>query len=258
MLSGGQAIEQKDGSVTVSLPGGQVLVSADRAAVMSSNQNAVTGTLELTLTPPGGDTAVKIDNGSVGGALSGIIIARDDDIGGNLRSLDEYAFGLAQAVNDLHVQGFGLDGGTGRRLFAELLTVDGAASRIAVDPAMVDNPDAVATTRDSNLLPGGSDLVLELAGLRDTKVTALGNRSVIQGVNDFQTEIGRVLNMTRGSLDSADAEVATMASIRESTRGVSLDEELADLMKFQRSFEAASRVIRTADEMMTTVLQLMS
>jgi flagellar hook-associated protein 1 FlgK len=49
-----------------------------------------------------------------------------------------------------------------------------------------------------------------------------------------------------------------MSTIREATRGVSLDEELADLMKFQRSFEAASRVIRTADEMMTTVLGLKS
>lgn len=257
-LAGAQAIEQKDGSVTVSLPGGQVLVSADRAAEMTSDQDAVTGTVQLKLTPPGGETAITIDTGAVGGALSGIVTARDEDIGANIRTLDEYAFGLAQAVNDLHVQGFGLDGTSGRRLFGELTTVDGAASRIDVDAAVAGNPDAIAATRDSSLLPGGSDLILELAGLRDTKVASLNDRTIIQSVNDFQTGIGRVLDTTRGNLSSADAEVETLSSIREATRGVSLDEELADLMKFQRSFEAASRVVRTADEMMTTVLQLKS
>jgi flagellar hook-associated protein 1 FlgK len=44
--------------------------------------------------------------------------------------------------------------------------------------------------------------------------------------------------------------------LRESVSGVSLDEELTDLIRYQRSYEMAARSIQTADEMLGTLLDM--
>jgi len=50
--------------------------------------------------------------------------------------------------------------------------------------------------------------------------------------------------------------VSNLNQKRESVSGVSLDEEAANMMKWQANFTASSKVITTIDEMLDTVLQL--
>jgi flagellar hook-associated protein 1 FlgK len=50
--------------------------------------------------------------------------------------------------------------------------------------------------------------------------------------------------------------VAQLNNIRESISGVSLDEETTDMVRFQKAFDASARIIKTADEMFDTVLNL--
>ena len=50
--------------------------------------------------------------------------------------------------------------------------------------------------------------------------------------------------------------VDQLKNIRESISGVSLDEETTKMIELQKSFDASARVIRTADEMFDTVLNL--
>ena len=49
---------------------------------------------------------------------------------------------------------------------------------------------------------------------------------------------------------------STLNSRRDAVSGVNLDEEAINLVKFQRSYEAGARLIRVADELMQTILQL--
>ena len=50
--------------------------------------------------------------------------------------------------------------------------------------------------------------------------------------------------------------VSQLNNVRESISGVSLDEEAVKMIEFQKAFDASARVIRTADEMFDTVLNL--
>jgi flagellar hook-associated protein 1 FlgK len=50
--------------------------------------------------------------------------------------------------------------------------------------------------------------------------------------------------------------LAQLSMQRESVSGVSLDEEMTNMIKFQRSFEAAARIVRTTDELIQTILQM--
>jgi flagellar hook-associated protein 1 FlgK len=173
-----------------------------------------------------------------------------------MTALDELAVNFSSTFNSVHQQGLGLDGQGGRSFFTGTDTVAGAARNISVNEVIVENPDTIAATRDANALPGGSELAVELAGLREQPLAGLGGQTVEGALSQIQIGAGQKIDETYDRLDAAESKGAVFNGIRESTRGVSLDEEMADLMKFQRGFEAASRIVKSADELMQTVLSL--
>ncbi|MEO1267186.1 MAG: flagellar hook-associated protein FlgK [Myxococcota bacterium] len=252
-LTGAQMLEQDDGTVTASLPSGAVLVSSEMASELDTRE--INGQIELVLySSEGAERVLKPD--SAGGELGGTLTSFNEDMGQAVDTLDQIAYGLATTINDLHSQGFGLDGATGRGLFADLAGPEGAAALLAVSADLVDNPDGVAATRSAGQLPGGSDLALELSKLRDAPIASLDNRSAFGALTDLRTDTGRSLNRASAETRIAEGQVEAFSNVRESVRGVSLDEELSDLLKHQRGYEAASRVVRAADEMMQTILNL--
>ena len=50
--------------------------------------------------------------------------------------------------------------------------------------------------------------------------------------------------------------ISQLESQRDSISGVNLDEEMINLTRFQRAFEAASKVVKTVDEMMQTIINM--
>ena len=253
-LAGTRTVEHKDGTVTVALRSGQALVSSDEYNNLGTRE--VEGELRLTLADDDGAPTILLPSGASGGELAGVLRARNEDVGGAVRQLDEIAYGLAHGLNDLHRQGYGLDGQTGRDFFVVSADVEGAAASLELNSALRDDPDLIAATRYAGRLPGGSDLTLELADLRSTALVDLGGRTVEERLSDLQVGIGQSLSSVRTDLSAAETQDATFSSIRESTRGVNLDEEMTDLVQFQRGFQAAGRVVRAADEMMEEILSL--
>lgn len=253
-LGGTRIVEHKDGTVTVALRSGQALVSDEDHYDLGTRE--VDGELRLTLSDDDGQPTILLLGDAAGGELAGVLQARNQDIGTAVRELDEIAYGLANGLNDLHSQGFGLDGGTGRNLFEVSADVDGAAASLRFNSALRDDPDLIAATRHDDRLPGGSDLALELADVRTTPLDDLGGKTVEERLSDLQVGVGQSLRAVRNDLTAAETQEATFSSIRESTRGVNLDEEMTDLIQFQRGFQAAGRVVQAADEMMETVLSL--
>lgn len=49
-----------------------------------------------------------------------------------------------------------------------------------------------------------------------------------------------------------------LTQMRDAVSGVSLDEELTNLVKFQRAYQAAARLVSAADELYQTLLALKS
>jgi flagellar hook-associated protein 1 FlgK len=129
----------------------------------------------------------------------------------------------------------------------------GAAQQIAM--ALTDiNKIAAASTAAG--LPGDNTNALALVAIHTNRQVDLGNVTL----NDYHTvTIGDVGSATRESelaLDSKNLESDQLSALRESVSGVSLDEELTNLLSFQRSFEASARMITVADELMQTILAM--
>ena len=135
----------------------------------------------------------------------------------------------------------------------------GTAQRFGVS---VTNTDQIAaasqpsTALTGSKVPGDNTNALALVGLHTSRQGALGDVTL----NDYQAiTIGNVGSAAREAeltLNTVTLEVDQLQALRESVSGVSLDEELTNLLSFQRSFEASARMITVADELFQTILSM--
>jgi flagellar hook-associated protein 1 FlgK len=118
------------------------------------------------------------------------------------------------------------------------------------------NTDKIAAASTAAGIPGDNTNALALVGIHTNRQVDLANVTL----NDYHTiTIGDVGNATRESklaLNNKNLETDQLIALRESVSGVSLDEELTNLLSFQQSFEASARMITLADELMQTILAM--
>lgn len=118
------------------------------------------------------------------------------------------------------------------------------------------NTDKIAAASTAAGIPGDNTNALALVGIHTNRQADLANVTL----NDYHTiTIGDVGNATRESklaLNNKNLETDQLIALRESVSGVSLDEELTNLLSFQQSFEASARMITLADELMQTILAM--
>ncbi len=189
-----------------------------------------------------------------GGQLAGIRDARDVDAKQVLQRLDQLAFDVATAVNAQHAAGVGLDGIGGRDLFSIAGTVSGAARSLALSAAMVGQPDRVAAASGVAGLPGGSDNAAALAMLSSATIAGGGTRTASEAYSDLVGDVGTRTRSAETASDMRRAVVGQIYALRESMGGVSLDEEMVALSRYQRAYEAAAMVLNTANELLEELI----
>lgn len=191
-----------------------------------------------------------------GGQLSGVITVRDHDLVEMQSELDTFAFHIASQVNAVHSAGFGLDGTSGRSLFSVSSTQAGAAASLQIAADMVDHPERVAASSSATELPGNSGQAVLLARVAETPIAALGNLDPGQAYARFIGRVGQRKADSAATLETREAMTAQVEVVRQSISGVSLDEEMVALTKYQRAFEAASRVFTTADRLLEDLINM--
>ncbi|MCC2641806.1 MAG: flgK [Nitrospira sp.] len=244
------SLEDASGQVTVFVGTGQVLVTQQKAfqlAGVSDNGN-------------GGFLDVRYDNGSgpntdltsviSSGRLKGLIDARDSTASGLQDSLDTLASQLVTQVNSRHSVGYGLDGSTAQDFFTASGT---AASTIAV--ALTDRRQLAASSTAAGI-PGNNVNALAMAGLQKDQLSGLGNATFQSYYSAMAGSFGSTLQGAQRDLEGQEILHDQLQAHRAQVSGVSMDEELINLLKYQRAFEAASKLITTSDEMLQTILML--
>lgn len=248
--------EDQLGMVTVIGSGGINLV-----------QGEVTGTMEaVTSLSLGGYAEINFVDGNGishpithairGGAMGSLLNIRDTlmvDLGNDL---DQHAFDLATAFNAVHSAGFGLDGVSGRDLFLQPAVVAGAAQAIAIDPSVAGNPDAVAAATDPLGVPGDNTNLHLLTALENQNVALGGTVTLSAAYGKIMAKIGVEKASNDGEILFRGDSLAQLESLREEVSGVSIDEEMISLVQYQRSYEAAAKVIETTNKMLDTLMNL--
>lgn len=240
-------LQRGDGGVDVSLGEG-------RAIVMGANAY----TVEAVGTPPNGFARLQIGGVDITaeiarGTLAGRLEVRDQSIPGYQARLDTIAFEVAQQVNTGHQAGTDLAGNTGNDFFAPIGAPAGAAAAIALDAGVAADSNLVAASGTG--APGDNGAAKLIANLRDARVVN-GSTTFSEAWGQLVYRVGSDAQTAITQQKSREDVVAQVERLTDQVSGVSLDEESALLMKFQRAYEANARYFSAVDSMIATLLRI--
>jgi flagellar hook-associated protein 1 FlgK len=177
------------------------------------------------------------------GKLAGLVGLRDTVLPGYSAQLDAIASALVSKTNAAHATGYDLNGIAGGAFFGAAGTT---AATLAVDAAIVAAPGRIAAAKAPGEV-GDATVALQIAALRDDAALDTAYRQLV-------TTIGSDSEEAQRSLANATLLADALSSRRDSISGVSLDEEMTNLMRFQRGFQASSRALSAMDEMIDTLV----
>ncbi len=241
-----------DSGALVVQAAGATLVEGTRAGTMEVS-TASNGSIQLLMVRANG-TQLDVTGQLNGGTLAGIREARDVDAVEIMGRVDQLAADIANAINGQHASGFGLDGVNGRPMFDSSggpLT----AATMQLSAIMRDHPERVAASNAAGALPGGSDNAVALSKLSTTPVASGGLRSITESYSDLVGDVGLRKSKAATDVEMRDGMTAQIKAMRDSAAGVSLDEEMISLTRYQRAYEASTKLLRTADELLQTLIK---
>ena len=238
---------EKDNGATLVAMGSMILVDGSSTIKIDANAEVKNGEITHKLVWAG--TEVQLSNKD--GQLAGLIETRDKIIPGYLEKLNELARTIVEQVNAIHEGGYGLDGTTGVSFFDPSFT---DASSIRINEEIMGDINRIAASQS---IDGDNIISLAISELRNAEVTARGSMTI----NDFYTTmVGSLGVETRAAASFAsnfDLLSIQIDNQRQSVQGVSLDEEMANLIRSQHAYDAAARVITVMDEALDVVIRSM-
>jgi flagellar hook-associated protein 1 FlgK len=128
------------------------------------------------------------------------------------------------------------------------------AATIAVNAAVQNDPRLLATSLDGS--PGDGSNAGRLAAVGANASALLGNVSIEEFHGGMVNGLAVETAAANTEQEAADAVYSSLLAQREATSGVSLDEETINLMKYEQSFQGASRFISVLDTLSQEVLAL--
>jgi flagellar hook-associated protein 1 len=246
-LAGATSSIQSNGEVMVSIGGHSLVVGHD-----------VTG-LQTTLNASGAaPVALKWADGQsfspTTGEIKGLIEARDTIIPDQLKGINDLANQVINQVNAQHAKGFDLNNTAGGVFF---LGTDAGTISVAITDINQIAAAGTAATPPATSPTSDGDNARALFGLSSQNLMPVNSVTFDQYYNNQITALGLTVNgINSNSTAKANAKDA-LDTQRQSVAGVSLNEEAANLVKAQRAYEAATRLMTTMDDMLDKVINSM-
>lgn len=208
-----------------------------------------------------GQSSITVRHHVKGGAIKGIMQARDDVVLNFLDVFDEIAYTLASEMNALHYAGHGMGESsmvTGTAFFTPLSALYGASRGLSLAREIDEDRSLIAAAGGNGhgytQGEGDGSNALRMAQLKQTKVLQSRSSDFNTFYEAFIANLGSQAQRAQTMLKNQDTLVEQIDNQRQSVMGVNIDEEMMDIIKFQQAFNAISRYITTIDEMLDRVI----
>jgi len=255
-------VEDELGAVNVTI-GGRFLVARTNVSLMRFVDNTAD---PMKAKIEWYDAYSHVSQGDVninGGEIKGYLDMRDQVITNYHGKLSELAQRIAEEVNALHQVGYGLDGTTGLDFFVmDDAGPDFTAKNIRVNQAIIDNLNLIAAAGEKNPDPladppvfqGDGSNALLLAQLKNKLTMSVGTASFDDFYRSTLSQLGIEGQEASQMVDNRNSLIEQLVNRRAAVSGVSLDEEMTNMIRFQHAYSASARVINIMDEMLDLIV----
>jgi len=206
------------------------------------------------------------------GRVASLLDTRNKDIGALKNSIDDIAYNFAREVNYIHRQGVvdrpvELDQNgnmikedykgktTGIDFFSTLSDRENASTELKLHSLIQEDTSNISTGLTPNA-SGDNRVALDISKLQYKKLlnggTATFEEQYLKSISNLGVKSGKA------QLNSEQSEglLSQAQSLKEKITGVSIDEEAANMIRFQHAYQASAKVLQSADEMFDTVLAI--
>lgn len=237
-------IDAGKGSITLTTSSGAPLVVGNQSFTLTTATNPLTGMQDVF--SQGQDITATI----TGGALAGQLQTRDSEIPSVLSGLDTLASNLANAVNTQHQAGYDLNGAAGGNFF-----VPPPAGGVGAAAAL-----QVAITDPSKIAASGTGAAGDNGNIN--AISAMQSQAIVAGKTpmDYYAgvvyQVGNDLATAQSAQQTQGLVMQQLQNMRGAISGVSLDEEAANLIRYQRAFQAAGQVASVVNSLFDVAINL--
>lgn len=246
---------------------------AQDLATVSQNKNdssnGMNGSVEIVLKDR---PSQKITDKFQGGTLAAIIKVRNEDLRKLQNDVDGIAYQFTTSVNTIHRQGFvnreitiGVDGKpaqvdkkgltTGLDFFKQPLSVEEAGNEIDLSDSVKSDLSNIAAAVAPNA-PGDNRVAIAISKLQHERISGDGSVTLEEKYLQTIGSIGLETGKARLDAEQSNGILAQATSLRERLTGVSIDEETANMIRFQQAYQASAKIMQAADDMFKTVLEI--
>jgi flagellar hook-associated protein 1 FlgK len=257
-LSGALGIvsfEDDNGGITVLTSDGRSLVDGNNHWNLQVSDPDATGLFRINWEDSKGNLS-DITSNMKTGTLGSLLQERDVNAQGFVDQLNALAQTIITEVNQIHETGYSLNQTTGIAFFKPL--TQNYAADIAVSDDVKNDVNNISSTSSLGR-PTDNDIALGIVGLGDARLLFTVNGRIMQTtpVDLVTSMLSSIGELTANAQDLVTYQTNTMSTLtkqQQSVSGVSLDEELTNLMQYQRAYQASAKLISIADDFLVTIL----
>jgi flagellar hook-associated protein 1 FlgK len=245
-----QYIEDAAGSVNIFLSNGTPIVEGDKTWQLNVTANPDNSFYyDIVLADDPNEESI---NGIItGGQMAGLLEIRDTTAANYLNRLNNLVASVVSEVNTQHRLGYDLDQNLGGEFFDSTMT---EAKDMCVSADILSDINKIAASATVN---GDGGNAISLGALKDANVTIAGETATFN--SHYSSFMGRISqDVADGSrrYDHSSSLMNQLVSKQEGISGVSVDEEMINLMQYQMGYNAAAKLCSVADELIDTLLSL--
>ncbi len=229
----------KENTATISLGG---IIAVDKFNVLQFKAVEENGQMRIKTTDSNNSATIQ------GGDLGAVSQLYNTVLPGLTKKLDDTGRGIVDSVNKLHSSGYTNQKPptTGVPFF------EGYSNGILkINSAITGDLKNIAISADGS--SANNSIALQIAAAKDTKLD--NGLTVSDTYAGFVNDIGTGINSADQSTESSSSVIMQLENQKASYSGVSVDEEMVNILKFQRSYDASAKLIKVASDLFDALLQ---
>lgn len=237
---------------------GQTLELIAKGVTKEKSSNNMPGSMEIYFKAKPG---ARITDKFRGGKIGSLIDVRNKTLVEMKGRMDKLAYGLVNQVNEIHRSGYSTNrqvstiGGEKINFFADIDNQEDASLNIELSAEVENDLSNIMSASKPNS-PGDNSVAIKISQLQFKKTMDDGKSTMEEYFLQNVGSIGIQTGKAEIEREQANGILNQSKTIKDRITGVSLDEEAANLVKYQHAYQASAKVIQAAEEMFRTLINI--